>query len=359
MSAELAAAVAAVTTHVAAPGSTAAPFITAMQKEAVARELKRRARVRHAKQVLVVIAALVVLQFALARLVFNAPSETALRDHVANLPEEVLPFFSSLRQPLQTDGVVIAQADQIDSNHYRFVASVTLRLRKPLYVAAATNGTVQYRRLQDALISAREQDLRFNLFSQADAMETPVLPLLLQQSHQAGETIVVRVPFTARRFGWHWRLDPVQIGLRSVNRTLEGDSLDRYDDIPYLIYGVPSTLADIRQRTRQANQYVVEVTKAIQRRANVQAVAMVTAKPAVTESDEASGDAKADEDEDEDASAVAKRPAADQNAPAMVPPAFDPNAPAIIQPAFDPNAPAIVAPRSGKLSFNPPPGSRR
>lgn len=358
MSAELAAAVAAVTTHVAVPGSTAAPFITAMQKEAVARELKRRARVRHAKQVLLAIAALVVLQFALARLVFNAPSAVALHDHVANLPEELLPLYSSLRQPLQTDGVVIAQADQIDSNHFRFVASVTLRLRKPLYVAAATNGTVQYRRLQDALISAREQDLRFNLFSQADAMETPVLPLLLQQSHQAGEPIVVRVPFTARRFGWQWRLDPVQMGLRSVNRTLEGDSLDRYDDIPYLVYGVPSTLADIRQRTRQANQYVVEVTKAIQRRSNVQAVADVAAsKPAVAESAEADDDANADENEE--APAEARRPAFDPNAPAIVAPAFDPNAPAVVRPAFDPNAPAIVVPNSGKLSANLPRSSAR
>ena len=358
MSAELAAAVAAVTTHVAVPGSTAAPFITAMQKEAVARELKRRAKVRHAKQVLVAIAAFVVLQFALARLVFNVPSEAALREHVANLPEDLLPFYSSLRQPLQTDGVVIAQSDQIDSNHYRFVASITLRLRKPLYVAAATNGTVQYRRLQDALISAREQDLRFNLFSQADALETPVLPLLLQQSHQAGEAIVVRVPFTARRFGWQWRLDPVQIGLRSVNRALEGDSLDRYDDIPYLIYGVPSTLGDIRLRTKQANQYVLEVTKAIQRRANVQAVAdVVAAKPAVTESSEATDEA--DADEDQNGSPAAKRPAFDPDAPAVVQPALDPNAPAKVQPAFDPNAPAIVVPGSGKLSVNLPRSSTR
>ncbi len=49
ISSELAAAVAAVTSQVARPGATAAPFITAMQREAVNRELKRRAAFRFMK----------------------------------------------------------------------------------------------------------------------------------------------------------------------------------------------------------------------------------------------------------------------------------------------------------------------
>ncbi|MSU48180.1 MAG: hypothetical protein EXS37_03665 [Opitutus sp.] len=317
MSAELSAAVAAVTSHVAAPGSTAMPFITALQKEAVAVELKRRSRIRLAKRVLAAAAIVFGLHIGVTRFIYEAPSASALETHIGRLPEDVLPLFSSSRQPLQIDNVVLTQSDQIDANHFRYVASVTLRLRKALYVPAATNGTLQYRRLQEALVTAREQELRHNLFSQTEAIQTPSLPLLLQRTHQADEPIVIRVPFIARRYGWRWRLAPPLLALNLPDRKLEGDCLDRYEDVPYLIYGIPATLADIRQRTKLANEYVAEVTKAVLRRSNVEAVAETpVAKSDPTDLAQQSDDADTDEN----------------NAAAAVPPAFDPNAPAIVLP---------------------------
>ena len=332
MSAELAAAVAAVTSHVAAPGSTAMPFITALQKEAVAVELKRRSRIRVAQRVLIACGLVFALHITVTRFIYRAPSESALQAHIESLPEDVVPLYSSSRQPLQADGVSITQADQIDANHFRYVASVTLRLRKPLYVPASTNGTTQYRRLQEALFNAREQELRFNLFSQSEAPEAPTLPMLLQRTHQAGETIIVRVPFTARRFGWQWRLAAPQTAIRTASRALEGDSLDRYDDTPHLIYGVPATLADIRRRTKLANEYVQEVTKAILRQSNVVAVSdPVAEKPAAAEEAETDGEAES---------------APGKDAPAT-------------RPAFDPDAPAIVLPEVIKVAGTAPRGATR
>ena len=275
VSAELAAAIAAVTSQVAAPGCTAAPFITAMQKEAVARELKRRARFRLARLAAVAAVGLVMLHATITRFVYRAPTVDALQAHITHLPESVLPHFSTTLQPLQADGVVLTQVDQIDAEHFRYVASVTLRLRKPLYVPAVTNGTATYRRLQQALETARDQELRFNLFSSTEAPEVPMLPLLLQQSHRPGEAIVVRVPFTARRFGWQWRIEAPQLALMTANRTFDGDTLDRYAELPHLVFGSPATLADIRQRTKLANNYVIAVAKRVQRHADVEAVADV------------------------------------------------------------------------------------
>lgn len=326
VSAELAAAVAAVTSQVALPGCTAAPFITAMQREAVARELKRRSMVRFSRVLAIAAVVAVLLHVTMTRFVWATPSENALQAHVRRLPDAVLPLFSSARQPLQADSVIITQADQINSNNFRYVASVTLRLRKPLYIPAVTNGTAQYRRLQQALLTARDQELRFNLFNATDAPEAPTLPLLLQQSHRVGETIVVRVPFTARRFGWSWRIDAAQLALNLANRVLEGDSIERYDGLPHLIFGSPATLADIRQRVKLANNYLLAVAKTVQRQSEVVAV---TETPAV---DSALADQPARAEMLEGYASLASRPA------------FDPDAP-----AFDPNAPAVVAEDAPKI----------
>src|SRR5262245_56316162 len=58
LSPELAAAIEAVTSSI--PESTAAPFLTAMQKQAVARELKRRKRLRLLRVIVVTAVVLVV-----------------------------------------------------------------------------------------------------------------------------------------------------------------------------------------------------------------------------------------------------------------------------------------------------------
>ena len=81
---------------------------------------------------------------------------------------------------------------------------------------------------------------------------------------RAGGTIVVRVRFEARRFTWAWRLEPPGLALRSVNRTLAGDSLERYEASPYLVFGAPGTMVEIRQRMKKARDYIVSVAKEVQ-----------------------------------------------------------------------------------------------
>lgn len=334
ISPELAAAIAAVTAQNTIAGSTAMPFITAWQKEAVTREMKRRSRLRLARIALAAVAGVVALHLAVTRVIYPAPTEAALQARVQPLPERVLPLVSSARQPMQIEKVAITQSDAIGTNHRRYVASVTLRLSKPLYVAAATNGTEAYRRAQEAVYRASEQRLRNNLVAGADAPKQPLLPLLLQRSHQAGEAIVVRVPIHARRFGWQWRIEEPAVALHTVNRTLEGDSLDRYAATPHLIFGGVGTLAEIRQRVKLANEYVLAVTREIQRYANVEAVAPDSAVPA---------SAGPIQDRVADSPAVAGL--ADQPAVAFLPAdRARPMVPVEERPAFDPNAPAVVLP---------------
>ncbi len=319
ISSELAAAVAAVNAQAAQPGYTAAPFITAMQREVVGREFQRRATLKFARIAGIVAVVVALLHVTVTRLIYAAPSEAALQTQVNRLPEALLPHFSTSRQPLQADGVVITQTDQIDARNFRYVASVTLRLRKPLYIGAVSNGTAQYRRLQQVLSTARDQELRFSLFSGGDAPEVPTLPLLLQQSHRVGEAIVVRVPFTARRFGWQWRIDAPQIALAIANRTFDGDSIERYAGLPHLIYGSPASLADIRRRVKAANNYVQSVAKTVQGQANVEAVAVTP---------------------------VADSSLADQPAlPAAIAALADVEA----LPAFDPHAPAVEVEEAPKV----------
>jgi hypothetical protein len=203
-------------------------------------------------------------------------------------------------------GVAITQMDRISRSQVRVVASITLMLRKPLYVPANTNGTVSYRQAQDALPAARDQEMRYDLFASGPRPEPPVLPPLFQHSHAEGETIVVRVPFVARRFGWSWRLEKPHMELSSVNRTLVGETLDRFQDGSYLIYGDAATLAEIRQRVKQANDYIRGVAKAVQRQAEVMAVAE---KPAPAEATEASTDAEGTEEAAEGTPAEAAKPA--------------------------------------------------
>jgi hypothetical protein len=344
MSADLAAAVAAVTMQSLAPGMSGTPFITAEQRQAVARELRRQTRVRVVKRVLAAFIGLVALHLTFTQIIFQKPSPEALAAHVQALPEAVVSYYSSLRQPLQADGVSIVQADKIGIGQMRYVASVTLRLRQPLYVPAVTNGTLQYRRVQESLQRALDQELRYNLFQSSDAPEFPSLPMLLQRSHKPGETIVVRVPFIARRYGWKWRLAAPQVPLRIADRALQGDSLAVYAETPHLLFGEPKTLADIRRRIKIANDYVVLVAKEVQKRADVVAV---VDKPQFDPM-------LADQPAHELDPTLADQPALSlEDTPAQVVATLETPS------DFDPNAPAVFLPPPSKLALRSAPSVNR
>lgn len=341
LSPELAAIVAEVTAM--KPSATAAPFITAMQKEAVAREVRRRRVRRFARHGLVAVAAALALHLAITRWFHRAPSEEALAGYGQALIAEVLPLYSSVQQPLQIDRSTILPATKVDGEHLRYTAEVTLRLRQPLYAPASTNGSETYRRLQESLQIARAQEHKFKLFATAGAPEAPELPLLLQVSHRAGEAFVVRVPFVAKRTGWTWHLEPPQLDRRSVETPFTGAALAGYAETAHLIFGTAESRAEIRRRERLARDYIVAVTAEVQKRADVEAVAEPAPEVAAIE-----------------IPAVAAAPAIGPDDPALPATAnqtaIDPDAPAIA-----PDAPAIEIPPeiAAPLKAAPPPRARR
>lgn len=342
---ELAAALKKLAAEYAAPAVTNTPFVTAMQRQEETQARKRESRRRLLKMAGVVLVAAVALHFTVTRILYRTPEPDAVETHVQALPELVLPFYSTSRQPLQPGTVVYTETDRVDANRIRYAAEVTLRLRKPLYVPASTNGTAAYRQLQESLQLARQRDIKFSLFPPGESPPHPELPLLLQVSHRAGESITVRVPFEARRYGWGWRLLPAQIPLRSVNRTFTGDSIDYYADTPYLIFGQSGSMAEVRLLMRQARAYIIAVAQEVQRHADVEAV-VETPPPAPTPSPDAPAADPAAEAANKPALSLEELTRLiDPNAPAVVVPPGSPGAsPDPSAPAIDPNAPAVVVP---------------
>lgn len=311
---ELAAAVEAATAEM--PGATAAPFISMMQREALARELRRQARVRWLIRGAIAAAVLIGLHFAITRFFYRAPSESALQDYADALTHAVVPLHSTSLQPLVPAGTVVTMTDHVSTNRIRYAAEVSLRLSQPLYIPAASNGTAAYRQMQQSLQYARERDLKFKIFEGKDGPAPPEMPLLIQVAHRAGERLTVRVPFEAKRFGWHWRIEPALLALRSTDRSFDGATIERFARSPYLIFGAPGTLGDMRRRIQSARAYIIALTKEVQKRADAEAI------------------------ESPLDPAIAFMAAADPDAPAV---AVDPDAPAVNPdaPAVDPNAPAV------------------
>jgi hypothetical protein len=260
VSKELAEAIAAVTAAV--PGSTAAPFITAMQKEAIAKELKRQRRRRLWRLGgWVTVAVLAVPVFV--TFVINAePSAAALERHEAKVAAELLALHSSPLNPLMTTATVRKPPVRVGFGHLRYEVTVTMRLRVPLYTVAHTNGTEAYRQIQRALEEAKERVSKLRLFKPpVRPPELPDMPLLLQLAHRMGEPVVVTVPFDAHRFGWRWRLDVPEIAGRFVNRGFDGLPLDQYAGSRTLIFGSPESLAEVRRLVKLARDYVTAAAK--------------------------------------------------------------------------------------------------
>lgn len=333
LSPELAAIVAAVTAT--QPGTTAAPFITVKQKEAVARELSRRRVRRLSRYALVAVATLLAVHVAITQFFRRVPTPEALHDYGLVLATEILPLYSNVQQPLLIDRTVILPGVRVGAEHMRYVAEVTLRLRQPLYAPANSNGTDAYRRLQESLQTAQADELKFRLFAAGSSPQAPELPLLLQMSHRAGEAFVVRVPFDATRTGWTWRIDAPQLGLRTIDTPFNGYALARYAGSPYLIFGTSESRSDIRQREKLARDYIVAVAKEVQKHSNVEAVAETPPViPAI------------------ELPRIAEAPATE----------IDPDLPAAAnQAAIDPDAPAIEIPELlvPPLKAAPPPSLRQ
>jgi hypothetical protein len=343
LSPELAAAVAAALAGVG--GNTNPLFVPLSQKAAIGRSNRRRVQRRVALIGLGAIAALVVLHLVMTRFLYRAPTAEALEEYGQKLEAVVLPLYSSVTQPLQFDRTSIELKETIDSSHLSYVASITLRLREPLYAPALTNGTAAYRQMQESVQLARALDLRLKLLANVETPEPPDLPLIIQVSHPARDPIVVRVPFDARRFGWRWRIEPPQLAQRSVNRAFRGDTQARFANTPHLIFGRAGAANEMRARLREGRDYVVAISKEAQKRPEV--MAAINAQGGKAGAGGPAFDPNAPAVElplNEPNADAANRPAFDPNAPAVEQPAAATDASAANRPAFDPNAPAVQFP---------------
>jgi hypothetical protein len=301
--------------------------VSTKEREAESQERRRARRTWLAKR-LAAVAGVIGVMLAISSLaLFRYPTDEALADAAAKAAQIALARYSSSERPLQIDTAVAALSDTFGIRHLRYFAEVTLRLREPLYGPAATNGTITYRQLQQSLSHARQQDLDFGLFPPDDGPKPPELPRLIQMLHRAGEPLVVRLPFEAKKFGWSWHLDPPQLPPQAPGGRADGVPLSRFADAPYLIFGPPETIEEVHNRTTAAREYIFAVTKAMQRRG--------------------SGEATADASNSERTASATAEPASNPLAGALVNPdrpAIDPNAvsvPGLKQP-FDPDKPAVA-----------------
>lgn len=263
---ELAAALSKLAAEYAPLPITSAPFVSAKERELEVKAERRRQRVWLLKRAAGALAVFVLLAAVSTVALFRAPSDEDLAAAVAKTAQIVLPLYSTADQPLQIDRAVAVLSDTFDRNDFRYYAVVTLRLRESLYGPAVTNGTIGYRLLQESLRLAREQELKLNLFPLNDGPKPPDLPRLIQLLHRAGEPLVVRLPFEARKFGWKWHLEPAQLEKRTATGRFDGEPLGRFNSAPYLIFGVPETMADFRERMSSARDYITTVMKEVQAR---------------------------------------------------------------------------------------------
>ncbi len=314
---------------------TSAPFVSAKERELEIKEERRRQVVWLLKRGASVLLVLGLLAALSTVALFRAPSDENLAAEVAKTAQLVLPLYSTSDQPLQIDRAVAVLSDTFDRRYLRYYAEVTLRLREPLYGPAITNGTIVYRQLQESLRLAREQELKLNLFPMNDGPKAPELPRLIQLLHRAGEPLVVRLPFEARKFGWKWRIEPPQLAKRVATARFDGEPLRRFSGAPYLVFGVPETMAEFHERIGAARDYVTTITKEVQR----SGVSGSDREPGLGEPPSIEVPAVVAPDPDPALNVDPDKPAIDPNKPAADPTAISvPGLP----PPVDPNRPAVV-----------------
>src|SRR6185369_9912225 len=128
----------------AVPDHTLAPFLTAEQREAMARAARRSERRQLAKLAATAALALLALHLTFTRVLNREPDGTRLAARAAEAAAQVLPLETSDAQPLVLAGARAELKERRDAAHLRYEAVVRLGLRGPLYSPAMSNGTAAY-----------------------------------------------------------------------------------------------------------------------------------------------------------------------------------------------------------------------
>jgi hypothetical protein len=209
-----------------------------------------------------------IVGFEAARFLFSdAPSAAQLDATGQEAAQRVLAQRRAPATPWRLDH---ARAEPVwreggGTRHYDAV--VTLRLEAALYAPAVSNGTESYRLLQRSLADARVAARRHGLDVSVTALQgVPELPELLDVTAKEGDKLVVRVPFTARRGLWRWENGPPELIHARANRRIEGQALAAWGRAPYLRFDTAAERAAMRERMKQARDFVLRTNRELQAR---------------------------------------------------------------------------------------------
>lgn len=240
-------------------GSQPSTFISAKQREEMELAARRENRRKLLVAAVLALTGLVALHFIIVNTVVREPGSAQLAAKANQTAPEILRLYSSEEQPLELAGATAEVRERIDSDDLSCVIAVTLRLREPLLEPADSNGTDLYRSHAAAIPLVEAEAARHGLYTDGAAHVPPVLPRVLRTAHRAGETLVVRVPLAAHRFGWSWSFSAPELERRRASRTLAGAVLARQGGGPILLLDSPDALAELRALTRQAKEYLEHV----------------------------------------------------------------------------------------------------
>lgn len=206
--------------------------------------------------------------FEAARFIFaDAPAAAQLEATAQAAARRVL---AQWRSPATPWGLEDARAEPVwreGSGTRHYDAVVTLRLEAALYAPAVSNGTEGYRLLQRSLADARTAARRHGLDVAVPALQAaPELPELLDVTAKEGEKLVVRVPFTARRGVWRWENGAPEWRLARANRRIGGQALAAWEKGSFLRFDTAAERAAMRERMRQAREFVLTTNRELQAR---------------------------------------------------------------------------------------------
>lgn len=207
------------------------------------------------------LAGLVALHFLVLRTVVREPSPERLQQVAAALAPQVLRLHSSPDQPLEVVNAHAGIAIRHAADDLGCQAEITLRLREPLFAPADSNGTELYRSHAAAIVLAEAEAARRGLYADGKGPVPPLLPKVLRTAHRAGETLTVKIPFRAQRFGWSWSCQPPDLDRQTLARTLIGSTLAQQGSGPVLLLDSPNAQAGIRELTRAAKDYLEQINR--------------------------------------------------------------------------------------------------
>ena len=236
-------------------------FLSSAQREERELDTRRRKGRTLLRAATIAIAGLVAVYFLVLNTVFREPAPERLNQVAAALAPEVLRLYSNQEQPLEVvdfrAGIEVRRA----SDDMACQAEITLRLREPLFAPSDSNGTELYRSHATAIALAEGEALRRGLYADGKAPVPPLLPKVLRTAHRTGETLTVKIPFRALRFGWTWTCQPPELEHRRASRTLSGAVLAQQGSGPMLLLDSPQAQAGIRDLTRAAKDYLEKINR--------------------------------------------------------------------------------------------------